>query len=180
MTNYRKYLRDLTDNTLNDLKIHYAFHLKNKGFLTPKKKKRLLRIGKKEHGTSDSDFWYRTKHLAKHSILDLQLIANVADESQLKDIFEPLKKEDWQERDNGLYKRTDIRLLVESIFSSHKPEKSNRDDWRYKIALDMVTIGIGYFRNMPIFQSKLHNRAFDDVIDILDEHRDSTKSGFNY
>jgi len=69
--------------------------------------------------------------------------------------------------------------MIESVFTSHMPEKSNRDDWRFRIAIEMVTIGIGYVRNMPSFQSKLHTRLFEDVLDVLDERRDSTESAFN-
>lgn len=179
MTSYRKYIRDLTKTQYDDLKIRHKFHLENKGFLTKRQKRRLLKLGKKEHGTKDSEFWYRLKHASKNSLLDLQLISKIADEEQLEEIFELLTKEDYKNRNKGLYKRTDLRLLIETIFSSHKPEKSNREDWRFKLALDMVTIGIGYIRNMPSFQSKLHNRMFEDVLDVLDENRDSTKSGFS-
>ncbi|MCH7967517.1 MAG: hypothetical protein IIB02_08930 [Thaumarchaeota archaeon] len=69
--------------------------------------------------------------------------------------------------------------MIESVYTSHMPEKSNRDDWRYKLALDMVTSGIGYFRNIPTFQLKLYNRLFEDVLDVLDERRDSTESSFS-
>jgi len=180
LTSYRNYTREITDNKLKDLKTRYKLQIKNKGFLTPKKKRRLLKLGKKERGTSDADFWYRIKHQAKHSLLDLQLISEVGDGSQLQEIFEPLTKEDYKDRDEGLYKRTDLRFLIETIFSSHKPEESNREDWRFKLALDILNISIGYFRNIPAFQSKLHTRLFEDVLDVLDEHRDSTKSGFSY
>ena len=179
MTSYRNYTREITDNKLKDLKTHYKLQLKNRGFLTPKKKRRLLKLGKKERGTSDADFWYRIKHQAKHSLFDLQLISEVADGSQLQEIFEPLTKEDYKDRNKGLFKRTDLRFLIETIFSSHKPEESNRGDWRFKLALDMLNISIGYFRNMPSFQSKLHNRMFEEVLDVLDENRDSTESGLS-
>jgi len=87
LTSYRNYTREITDNKLKDLKIRYKLQLKNKGILTPKKKRRLLKLGKKERGTSDADFWYRIKHQAKHSLFDLQLISEVADGSQLQEIL---------------------------------------------------------------------------------------------
>jgi len=180
MTSYRKYIRDLSKIEYNNLKVRHKFHLENKGFLTKKQKRRLLKLGKKEHGTTDSEFWYRLKHSSKNSLLDLQLISRIADEEQLEEIFEALTKEDYKNMNKNLYKRTDLRFLIETIFSSHKPEESNREDWRFKLALNMLNISIGYFRNMPSFQSKLHNRMFEEILDVLDEKRDSTKSGFSY
>ena len=179
MTNYRKYRRDLTKTQIKTLKALHKIHLQNNGFLTKLQKERLLKIKKKERETLDSDFWYRIKHSARYSIFDMELISRIADESQLKEIFEPLTKDDHSKRDKGIYERTDLRLMIEAVFSSHKPELSNRDDWRFKIALDMVKIGIGYFRNMSSFQSKLHTRMFEEVLDVLDENRDSTESGLS-
>ena len=137
-----------------------------------------MKIKKKEHGTPEADFWYVIKGKAKFAIFDLQLISRIADESQLQEVFEPFTNDDYNEHKKGNYSRTQLRDLIESIYTSHKPEESNREDWRFKLALDMVTSGIGYFRNMPAFQSKLHNRLFEDVLDVLDEKRDSTKSSF--
>ena len=178
MSIYRKYTRDLKENKLKALKMRHEIHINNKGFLTKKQKLRLLKLRKKERWTPDADFWYRIKHSARYSIFDLELISKIADESQLKEIFEPLKKADYANMDKGIYKRTDLRFLIEAIFSSHSPEKSHSDDWRFKLALDMVKIGIGYFQNMPAFQSNLHKRLFGDVIDTLDANIDSTKSSF--
>ena len=180
MTEYRKYIRDLSKKQVNDLRTRHKFHMKNNGFLTKRQKDRLLKQRKKEKGTLDSEFWYRLKHSAKMAIFDLQLISEIADESQLQEIFEPLTNEDYRNMDKEKYYRTDLRYLIQNIFSSHNPERSHSDDWRYKIAEDMITIGIGYFRNMPAFQSNLHNRLFQDVIDTISAHIDSTKSGFNY
>lgn len=180
MIEYRKYIRDLNKRQVNDLSIRHKFHLENKGFLTKHQKKRLLKQKKKERGTLDSEFWYRLKHSAKMAIFDLQLISEIADESQLQEIFKPLTNEDYRNMDKEKYYRTDLRHLIDNIFSSHSPERSHSDDWRYKIAEDIVTIGIGYFRNMPAFQSNLHNRLFQDVIDTIGAHVDSTKSSFNH
>ncbi len=44
----------------------------------------------------------------------------------------------------------------------------------------MIIIGIGYFRNMPAFQSNLHSRLFQDVIDTIGAHVDSTESTLNH
>ncbi|MCH7647397.1 MAG: hypothetical protein IIA83_02160 [Thaumarchaeota archaeon] len=178
MASYRKYRRDLTVDKIKTLKIWHKIHLKNKGFLTKLQKERLLKIKKKERKTLDADFWYRIKHSAKYAIFDLELISKIADESQLQEIFEPFTSKDYNEQKKGNYYRTSLRNMIESIFTSHIPEKSNRNNWRFKIALEMVTIGIGYVRNMPSFQSKLHTRLFEDVLDVLDENRDSGKSAF--
>lgn len=179
MTSYRKYRRDLSNDKIETLKIWHKIHLKNKGFLTSKQKQRLLKLKKKERGTPESDFWYRIKHSAKYAIFDLELISKIADESQLQEIFEPFTSEDYNEQKKGNYNRTTLRNMIESVFTSHMPEKSNRDDWRFKIAIDMVTIGIGYVRNMPSFQSKLHTRMFEELLDVLDEKRDSGESAFS-
>ena len=103
----------------------------------------------------------------------------IGDESQLEEIFQPLRKDDYIKRDKGIFERTDLKHLIETIFSSHKPEKSHRDDWRFKLAFEMIEIGIGYFRNMPAFKSNLHQRAFQDVLDSIPGYIDSTESGFS-
>lgn len=179
MTSYREYRRDLTKEEIKTLKVRHKIHLKNRGFLSPNEKQRLLKLKKKEHGTLEADFWYTIKRKAKVAIFDLELISKIADQSQLQEIFEPFTSEDYNEHKKGNYPRTSIRNMIESVYSSHMPEKSNRDDWRYKLALDMVISGIGYFRNIPTFQLKLYNRLFEDVLDVLDERRDSTESGFS-
>ena len=180
MSSYREYRREITDRKLEILKIRHKIHLENNGFLTKKQKQRLVKLKKKERGTPEADFWYNLKRSAKMALFDLQLISEIADESQLQEIFEPLTIEDYRNMDKGKYYRTDLRYLIENIFSSHSPERSHSDDWRYKIAEDMITVGIGYFRNMPAFQSNLHNRLFQDIIDTISAHVDSTKSSFNY
>ena len=180
MTKYRKYIRELTASELKNINVRHKFHLENKGFLTKRQKKRLLKLGKKEKGSLDSEFWYRLKHSARNSLFDLELIAKVADELQLQEIFEPLTKEDYARMDKGKYLRTDLKYLIESLFSSHKPELSHRDDWRYRIAEDMVTIGLGYFKNLPAFQSNLHTRLFQDVEDSIRGYSDSTFSTLNH
>ena len=180
MSSYREYRRELTDRQLKILKIRHKIHLENNGFLTKKQKQRLLKLKKKERGTPEADFWYNLKRSAKMAIFDLQLISEIAAESQLQEIFEPLTNEDYQHMDKGKYLRTDLRYLIESLFSSHKPELSHRDDWRYRIAEDMVTIGLGYFKNLPAFQSNLHTRLFQDVEDSIRGYSDSTFSTLNH
>jgi len=180
MSSYREYWRDLSAFDQKTLKLRQKFFLKNNGFLTKPQKKRLLKLKKKQRKTPDADFWWNIRRSAKGAIFDLELISTIGDESQLEEIFKPLTKDDYTKRDKGIYIVTDLRHLIEKIFSSHKPEKSHSDDWRYKIAEDMITIGIGYFRNMPAFQSNLHNRLFQDVLDTIGAHVDSTKSTLNH
>lgn len=174
MTSYRKYTRESKDFTLETLRNRHKIHLQNNGFLTKKQKERLLKLKKKQRETPDSDFWYRIKHSAKFSIFDLELISRLADESQLQEIFEPLRKEDYVSMDKGDYHRTDLRYLLEAVFSSCNQDNLNQDDWRTKLALELVTIGIEHFQKNPAFQSNLHRRLFDDVLDSLGRHRDST------
>ena len=179
MTTYRKYRREITDSKLKTIKTRHKIHLQNNGFLTKSQKERLLKTKKKERGITDTDFWYRIRHAATFAIFDLELISKIADESQLEEIFEPLTRDNYSDMDKGLYKRTDMRYLIEAVFSSHKPELSTRDDWRFKLAYEMIEIGIGYFRNMPTFQSNLHQRAFQDVLDSIQGYSDSTESGLS-
>ena len=179
MTSYRKHRRELKDYTLKTLKTRHKIHLLNNGFLTKLQKERLLKLKKKERETPDSDFWYRIKHSAKFSIFDLELICKIADESQLQEIFEPLTHENYVEIDKGNYIRTDLRHMIEAIFLSYDPEKSDQEDWRSKLALDIVTVGLEHFKKNTAFQSNLHRRLFDDVLDSLGRRRDSTKSVFD-
>ena len=179
MTSYRKYTRESKNYTLETLRKRHKTHLQNKGFLTKKQKERLLKLKKRERETLDSDFWYRIKRSSKFSIFDLELISKIADESQLQEIFEPLTKEDYAAMDKGNYNRVDLRYMLQAIFSSRNPENLSLDDWRSQLALDLVTVGIEHFQKNPVFQSNLHRRLFDDVLDSLGRHRDNTKSGLD-
>ena len=179
MASYREYWRELTPYQRRILKLRQKFFLKNNGFLTKPQKQRLLKLKKKQRETPDSDFWWNIKRAGKGAIFDLELISMIGDESQLEEIFQPLRKDDYIKRDKGIFERTDLKHLIETIFSSHKPEKSHRDDWRFKLAFEMIEIGIGYFRNMPAFKSNLHQRAFQDVLDSIPGYTDGTESGFS-
>ncbi|MGQ0794740.1 MAG: hypothetical protein ACT4N5_00960 [Nitrosopumilaceae archaeon] len=148
--------------------MRYGFLLKNRGFLSPNQKKRLLGLKKKERQTEDSDFWWRIKHTAQNAILDLQLICEIANDVQLEDIFRPLVKEDYVELDKnkGIWRRTDMKTLFARILSVTEPQ-DYKQPWKNALAGDLINTSIDYFIHKKRLYTKLHQRIFQEVRDVI-------------
>src|SRR5947208_12607918 len=82
----RQYRRDLTDSRKQYLKTIYANHVNSaKYLLTKEQRKILLGTAKKKEGTTESDFWYRIRNQIRKGFLDLELLAEIASDEQLKE-----------------------------------------------------------------------------------------------
>lgn len=179
MDKYRIYTRELPKSKPEYLKIKYSAHIHSKGFLSPNQKKRLLGLKKMERGTTDSDFWYRIKRSAKNALLDLQLISEIASDSQLMEIFSSLTVDEYREIDKnkGKYTRTDPKNLFNAVLSSDGNALTD-NNWKYGLAHDLVNVGLDYVTTKKKLYTELHRRIFQDVRDILimsyDYGRDKT------
>ena len=178
MTKNSEYTRDLTKHQLDSLRNRYDSHLARRGFLSPNRKKRILKLKMKERGTSDSDFWSKIKISARNAITDLELLSEICSDDVLEDIFRDLRKEDHQSRDKGDYDRTTLPLVLSRLFSTNK-KTDVYPEWKNVLCAKIIEQSVYYLRNNPKFKTRLHERLFDDVLDtVLMDSRDSTESSF--
>jgi len=162
--------KPLTDNKKKVLKKDYSDVLKisRGGLLTTPQRKRLLRITKATEGESEKKLWFDIRNSARGAFLDLKLICDVASDNQLQDIFEPLTNDDLPKKKNGQpdaygkYTRTDVNTFLNTLLF----ERDNKE-WKYFLASRLVETAINYLRWKPEYDNKLHNRVFDDVLDVV-------------
>lgn len=171
MSKNRQYRRDLTKYQTEHIKYQYTLLLKSKGFLSTNQKKWLLGLKKKARQTDESDDWYKIRHKAKLSLLDLQLIAEIVDTEQLTDIFEPFTLEDHKHMDKtkGQFKRTDLNSLLSRILFPNNKANEN-DVFGYQLASQLVILGLNYLSYRPEFRRNLYHRLFQDVLDALNPY----------
>lgn len=143
-----------------------------------------FRKEEKRGATEESDFWYSVRKCAEGALLDLELLCKIAHDNQLRELFKPLDVDEQRSIDiligskkwsdypkneyphvNGKYDRTDFRRLVTTVLD--KPANTPSDEWKDEFAVDLVNAGISYLRQKRPFQTKLHQRLFQDVLDSI-------------
>ncbi len=84
------YRRQSSKNKLKSIQEKYRNYKSRGGFLTSNQKLKLLCQKKGGEGTTEADFWYRLKKSSRGSIVDLQMICDIADDEQIKEIFQKI------------------------------------------------------------------------------------------
>jgi len=166
------YWRDLKKNELESLRIIHQKRLKQSksGFLSKNKLNRLLKTGYKEQRTTDSDFWCKTRIKAKNAMSDFAILTSTGSENQLHQIFEPLKEEDY---DNGIPKRIDIDLAFQKVIPQQRKSIHDKEEkWKYRLAVQLVGMGVRYMSHRPEFEGVLQQRLFHDLLDTVYSHLD--------
>jgi len=174
---YRQYSRDLDTKELETLRKKYSTHLKKSkgGILSDKQRKRLLGYKKKEHGTPDSDFWWKIKHSIQDSIMDIQLICDIASEEELKDIFgtKPTASDDYP------ITKVLLSLLPESRTFRMKPKEIEKlqkeQEWRKVILNEIVLESLYWYFHSGLFETDAHTRLLAETMDAI-----SVLSGGDY
>src|SRR5574337_643649 len=151
------YRRELTNNEIGSLKKTYEKHARSiaRGFLTREQRMRLLELKKKERGTTDSDFWYKLKRQSKNAIMELQMISDIANDKQLKEIF---------------YEGTPTRSPISELFVSLFPinRKTDQDDlWRSSIMAQIVFRSLEWYLQNNTFPTESHQRLIRDTLDAI-------------
>ena len=186
MRKNREYRRDLSDYDIELLRKLYENHLNSAKYaLTKEQRKRLLGLAKKEKYTEESDFWYHLKHQARKSLLDLELFVSVANDDMVKEVFEPYKQEDFLSADliggattleaarkilpdvKAEYLHTDLKRILTRILVSNEKDTAEKEHWKYRLAVDMVSVGLAYLGRRPEFRKELHRRLFQDTLDSI-------------
>jgi hypothetical protein len=176
----------LKDHERDSLRKLYENHVNStKYVLTKDQRTRMLGLSKKERYSKDSDFWYHVKHQARKGLMDLELIASIANDDQLGEIFEPYdrddnirldllfgarKRQDFHSLDpsiKGEYLRTDLKRIVSKLLTRNENAPSASEQWKYRLAVDMVNVGLDYISQRSEFKTTLHRRLFQDLRDSI-------------
>ena len=165
---YRRY------NTQNELKPYqkkYKEYLKRSrgGFLSKNQKLRLLGLKKGDEGTPEADFWYRLKRSAKGSLVDLQMIFDLADDDQKREIFQmiPLVK---KQKNQGLSDNEYITFanLISNVLVTDWRQKESYDVWKAFVVKDLMNSCLNYITTSGILMTKSHMRLIDEMRDLID------------
>jgi hypothetical protein len=166
----RQYRRELTPDQKESLRVKYRDYLQYSrgGFLTTNKRKRLLEIKKGDEGTPEADFWYKLKQSARDSIVDLQMICDIADNEQIKEIFQriPIKKIEK----NVPIKNEDFvslpRLISSVLVTNWRSEKKD-DLWKALLVKELINACLNYIETSGILMTKAHMRLIDEIRDLV-------------
>ncbi len=149
------------------------------GTFRPDKRRKLVGLKKKnpkqiEEGTAD--FWYDVRKSAKHSLTDLQLVSEVANTEQLREIFSIIPYGEW----NKDTSKTDLVFLIRQVLGSQpwrtvrykkgvpQPSYNSEDDsWLAFLAYQIVHECFEFFKDHQLVTSKAHERLIDEVDDLL-------------
>jgi len=163
------YRRHLSKNELKLIDEKYSNYKSRGGFLTSNQKLRLRGKKKGDEGTTEADFWYRLKKSARGSIVDLQMICDIGDEEQIKEIFQkiPLKKVSKNEslKESQL---VSFDQLIASILVSDWRNKDKDDLWKSLLVRDIMSSCLNYTITSGILMTKSHMRLVEEVRDLVD------------
>lgn len=170
MGRYRMYRRELSPNELKSVRLKYHQYIENArgGFLTKNQKLRLLKLKHGEEGTTEADFWYRLKQSAKGAIADLQMICDIADDEQIKEIFQkiPLHKVIKNEtiKDADLIS---IDKLIASVLVSNWRNKNKDDLWKAILVHYLMESCLNYTITSGLLMTKSHVRLIEEMRDLV-------------
>lgn len=163
--------RELTDNQKKSLLIKYQEHLQHSrgGFLTTNKRKRLLGTKRGDEGTPDADFWYKLKQSARDSIVDLQMICDVANRDQIKEIFQfiPITESVKKGKTVDPESLVSIDGLIWSVLLVKK-SKNDDDVWKALLVKDIMEKCLNYIMLSGILMTKSHQRLIEEMRDLMD------------
>ena len=164
------YRRELSPNELKSVRLKYDKYIENArgGFLTKNQKLRLLKLKHGEEGTTEADFWYRLKQSAKGAIADLQMIFDIADDEQIKEIFHkiPLSKVKKKEiiTDADL---VSIDRLIASVLVSDWKNKNKDDLWKAILVDYIMESCLNYIITTGILMTQSHMRLIEEMRDLV-------------
>lgn len=164
---YRRYK---TQNELKPYQKKYKEYLKRSrgGFLTKNQKMRLLGLKHGDEGTPEADFWYRLKQSAKGSLVDLQMIFDLADDDQSSEIFQriPLVKKGKNQALSDDEFITFANLICTVLVTDWR--KESYDIWKAFLVNDLMNNCLNFIATSGILMTKSHMRLIDEMRDLID------------
>ena len=70
------------------------------------------------------------------------------------------------------YNRYHIETYLGHLLFEHDKKK-----WKSELSIQLIELGINYLRWNHEFSRQLFQRLFDELLDAINPHRDSSKSG---
>ena len=153
-----QYWRQFKSKETQALITKYRKHLTQShgGFLSVKRRKRLLGLRHKEKMTRNADFWSKLKLSTKDTIIDLQLLCEIASQNQLHEIFSI--KED----------NTSIDSLIHFILLRSDSEKEYDDLWKIMFIKAIMGECLQYLETSSSFiMTKSHTRLLEEFRDLI-------------
>lgn len=151
------------------------------GIFVSRTRRRLLGIKDESsdlYREDTADFWSDVRTNVKNALTDLQLICEVANEDQLKEMFQLIP---FTERTSDKTK-TSLADVFGVIFQDHnrlvmtKLKDGTRmltrtrdvdDLWKAELACEIVERCLEFFKVSGLITSKVHERLVEEVIDML-------------
>ncbi|NMJ87209.1 MAG: hypothetical protein EX285_05150 [Thaumarchaeota archaeon] len=159
-----RYRQQLPEETVQHLKWKYEGLGKRQGLFTGIVRSNLLgtKVGygyDPAYGDTPR-FWHTIRNQVTAALADLQLLSNVADYSQIKEIFmetrhEELVKDPW---------KTDLAEVMIGLLRSHgDTEIIDSEDllWRAELAEKIMDACMKFFKSHDLITSKAHKQAFE-------------------
>jgi hypothetical protein len=132
------------------------------GLLTANQRMRLLNLKKSFEGEDEKKLWFDIRHSVHVSFLDLVLLCRVAQNNQLQAMLEPA---------NDVYGLKNLvpdasynnrlALLTGCLFFD-----GDLQLWKHRMALELLEISARYATMHPKFNTGLHQRIINDVLDM--------------
>ena len=175
-----QYRRKLTTSKNKYILDKYKHHKNDDvGIFTSDKRRKLLGLKPKDRKIKHDNipnFWSDVRNSVKIGLTDLQLIADVADHNQLRQMFKLIPFSEW---DKDISK-TDLPKLCRTILSSQPrsrvvkrkgmlvPAENEEDDvWLAHLAYEIVIECFRFFKDHNLVTSMAHERLIDETEDML-------------
>jgi hypothetical protein len=167
-----KYRRELTSAQHRQIVDKFKDHMEAPGgIFTESTRHRLIGVkdtSSKLFKDDVPDFWLDVRTYATNALIDLNLLASVADPEQLRQIFAPLSFREWNAKENK-YPRDDPSAYLQMLlWSSHEPVASAVGEWKRKLARRLMELAVNHFKDHPEFASPLHKRVFEEALAACD------------
>ncbi|MEM3144162.1 MAG: hypothetical protein QXW91_06015 [Candidatus Nitrosotenuis sp.] len=132
------------------------------GLLTANQRMRLLNLKKSFEGEDEKKLWFDIRHSVHVSFLDLALLSRVAQNSQLQAMLEPANDIYGLQNlaPDASYKNR-LALLVGCLFFD-----GDLQPWKHRMTLELLELSARYAAMHPKFNTGLHQRIINDVLDM--------------
>ena len=174
MADYRRKLA--VDEHKNIVRKYQPHRDAQGGIFVPRTRRRLLGVKDESSGLyreDTSDFWSDVRTNVKNALTDLQLICEVANQDQLKEMFRLIPFEERQKDQS----KASLSNVLEVLFKStplFKKEGSKwirvipKDiTWKADLAVEIVEKCLEFYKYNGMITSKVHERLVVEVTDML-------------
>ncbi len=165
MVDYRTIIMKRTDK--DSYVNRYKWHLDAYGgTFTPDKRRKLVGINPNPQPYKDTpSFWSDVRKNVENSLIDLQLICEVAHSEQLKKMFHLIPPTYYTDPPSP----PSLDRVLTSLLETHEEDDKNIENaiWRAELAIALVRICFKFLKGNHFITSAMHDRALSDVLNLL-------------